>query len=117
MDTPALIPRSWTDLLWVALAALLGYAAKTVPPLFTRRRTNAETARVEAETRSINVASAVSASDALMRHVSAITEVELTIERLRTERDYWRDQAHIIKAERDILQYEIDKRVRIGDGS
>ncbi len=77
------IPHNLTQLLWLLIASFLGWIGGW---LSRRKREPVEIARVQAETRQINVSTDVSL-------IQAATVALAKAERLQDERDHWERRA------------------------
>lgn len=97
-ETPV-IPHTWAQWLWTFLVASLGYAASLLTEWFKKRRSPAEEAKTNAETRSINTATDLSL-------VNAACEVLAKAGQVIDKCNHWQRKAE--ELERRLVQAEAD---------
>jgi hypothetical protein len=68
-----------------------------------RRKPAAEVHLTEATTTEVHVRAGASAGDAVMRMMDRLDAAQITIDRLRTERDAWQDEYDKVFVQRDEL--------------
>jgi hypothetical protein len=107
-------PHSWADLIYLALAAILGYGATYLPSLLRKRQSDAETEKTKAETRQIDLNTTIHAGDVMLGLIREIATSTSTIETLRKERDFQFDRAEVLKIEKGLLEKQLDDIIRVG---
>lgn len=114
MQQTAQPPHSWTDLVYLAVAAILGYGATYLPSLLRKKQSDAETKKTEAETRSIDLNTTIHAGDVMLGLIKEIAISTSTIEQLRKEKEFQFGRAEAEKSRADLAELELDRVIRIG---
>lgn len=114
MESTPPIPHTLAEFAWIALAAGLGYLAKQLPSLFRKRQSIAEAAKTQAEARQIDAKSDIDSGHMWMDLLKLSAVATLEAERMRKEKDFQFERAEALKAERDLLQIQLDDIIRVG---
>lgn len=96
---------TWPQTVFGLIAALLtgGGIVKLWNTYLNRRKPAAEVQLTQATATEVTIRAGSSASDAVMRMMDRLDQAQLTIDRLRSERDQWQDQYDKAFTERDEL--------------
>ena len=115
MESPQVpIPHSWQEIIWLFLAAFLGYGGTYLPSLFRRRQSKAESEKTKAETRSIDLNTTLHAGDMLLKWMEKFAKASNDIDQLRKRAEFWQARAEALQAEKDLLETQLDGKIRIG---
>lgn len=115
-ESPVILPH-WlqTAFGWLASGVAGGLIVRLYTTWLNRKKPAAEVQVTEATATEINVRAGSSAGDAVMRMMDRLDAAQLTIDRLRCERDAWQDEYDKAFTERDdlllrnnLLQSEVD---------
>lgn len=118
------VPHSVWEILRIALGALLGVGGTLLGQLLTRNKTAAEVRKTEAETRHIALTDQIAEGNLLKDLMVAGAQAVLDVDRLRRQEEFQHGRADraeqekaVIEAERNLLQLELDKYIKIGKGN
>lgn len=102
---------NWIQLAFGLLASFLagGAGYKYLNTWLNRKKPSAEVHLTEATAAEIHVRAGSSAGDAIVRFMNRLDEAQVTIDRLRSERDGWQAEYDKVFTDRDRLRVEIGK--------
>lgn len=110
-----IIPHDWPGLIRLIIVGLLGYGANTIPALLRRKQSAAEARKTDAEARQID-------GKLMIDMMNLTAQATVDVERHRTRAEFQQARADRLQAEkeaveveRNLIQLQLDKRVRIGD--
>lgn len=113
-DTPR-IPHTWQEFVYFAIVAVIAGGGTWLATWFRKDQSKADTEKTRAETRSIDLASTMHAGDMVIDLIKLAAQAQVDVEQLRREKEFQFNRAETLKAERDLLQYQLDsERIRIG---
>src|SRR5687768_8991761 len=110
-ETQAIPHWAFTVLQWLALFGAGGTCVKLIMLYQNRKKPGVEVNKTEAETTEITIRSHSSASDSLMRMMGKLEAAQATNDRLRSERNKWKEEAQSLKSQAEVDQYFIKRLV------
>lgn len=105
-------PSSWPYAVYLLVAGFLGYVVKHgvdyIKLFLERRKPHAEIHRTQAESTEIFIRAGATAGDFIARMMDRLDQAQLTIDRLRQERDAWQDEYDKEFTQRKALTLRVD---------
>lgn len=117
MQETATIPHTVWEILRIGLGAILGVGGTLLASLLKKKQTTAEIRKTEAETRHLELTDRLAEGTMVVELMKAGAQAVLDVEQLRRKEEFQRGRADRLETERDLLQLELDKFIRIGKGN
>lgn len=114
MQNAPSIPHTWREFIWLSIVAILASGGTYLTTWFRRGQSKAETQKIEAEARSIDLNTTLHAGDMLLELMKQAATASANVENLRTQKEFWEQRAKGLEAEKAILERQLDDQIRIG---
>lgn len=90
MSDSSVVPHGWSSYLWTALVAILAsggtYLAATLPSIFNRNKTRAET-------RSLDIKTSIETGDAILELIKEVVQMKADAQQVSGRADHWQRKA------------------------
>lgn len=119
MEDSSLTPRSWRDIGLLTVVPLLAFLSNLIYRIIRPKQSKAEEAKTAAEARLIDINATVVGTEQITKLAHLLAVADTNIERLKGQKDYWRNKATFERsradaeqARADLVETELDRLLR-----